>query len=151
MKAQDPDYATIIQSCLCTNLRLVSRAISKIYDKFLEPTKLKLTQFTVLVAIAYKQSATVSELADLLVMDVTTTSRSLNVLEKQGFIITSYLKENRRTKSVMMTEQGINKIIEILPYWDQAQKYIEDHFGKENVESILFLSQRLVKELKPVL
>ena len=37
--------------CACFNLRRVTRAVTQVYDEYLRPTGLRVTQFTVLVAL----------------------------------------------------------------------------------------------------
>ncbi len=45
----DIDYTQI---CVCTNLRKKTRVVTQLYDKILEPTNLKVTQYALLANIA---------------------------------------------------------------------------------------------------
>ena len=51
--------------CSCGNLRRASRAVTQLYDGVLQPSGLKATQFTLLVAAAELKAAPVSRMAEV--------------------------------------------------------------------------------------
>ena len=63
-------------------MRQASRISTQFYDKKLRPTKIKITQFTILSLIASGEGKTVNSLSESLLMDRTTLTRSLDVLKK---------------------------------------------------------------------
>src|SRR4051794_3428898 len=69
--------------CVCSALRRSARATSRIYDDALAPSGLNVGQYAVLVVLARRGPVAVSALADELVMDRTTLSRSLQPLERE--------------------------------------------------------------------
>src|SRR5438132_6901275 len=73
---------------LCTNfsLRKVTRLVGAIYDQALRPSGLKGTQFNQLVALALLKTGTVKKLAQILVVDRTSLTRSLAPLERDGLV-----------------------------------------------------------------
>jgi DNA-binding MarR family transcriptional regulator len=110
-------------SCACFNIRKAARAITSLYDTVLQPTGLRSTQATLLMAIDVAGTPTISRLASSLVMDRTTLARDLKPLEEQGLVrITP--GGDRRTRQVRLTDAGGAKLREIMPLWEQAQSKI---------------------------
>ena len=132
----EPDYLNIVQSCLCTNLRRISRAVTSIYNSHLKKANLKATQFTMLVAIALKNESNLTELADLLFIDSTTLSRSLERLEKRE-LISLEIADDRRNRIVKLTEVGKQTILSAIPYWENAQNEVKEIIGSNTFYSFL--------------
>ena len=64
--------AEIASQCACFSLRKAARAVTQLYDKTLEASGLRVTQFTVVVALSLSEQLTLSQVAERLVMDRTT-------------------------------------------------------------------------------
>jgi DNA-binding MarR family transcriptional regulator len=75
------------------------------YDQFLAPSGLQITQFTLLVSCAVAGPVPITNLAEVLVMDRTTLARNLKPLEKRGMVKISE-GEDRRVRLVELTEKG---------------------------------------------
>ena len=79
-----------IAQCSCLRLRRISRRMTQIYDRALEPGGLTINQFGMLGRLygarLRNEILSISALADRLGMDPTTLNRSLRPLEKAGFI-----------------------------------------------------------------
>jgi DNA-binding MarR family transcriptional regulator len=73
--------------CLCALIRKAGRILTKHYDQYLKPSGLKTTQYSMLANIAGNQGITVTELANLLLMDQSTITRNLRVLRKLDYIL----------------------------------------------------------------
>jgi DNA-binding MarR family transcriptional regulator len=112
--------------CVCFQLRKASRAITKLYDEALQPSGIRSTQFALLVAVAKKGPITISALAELLVIDTTTLSRSLRKLEQMGFIKMTEGADGRE-RLVQLAKKGTAVLKKSLPYWKaiQAQVVLE--------------------------
>lgn len=121
------------EECLCFRARRVSRAITRMYDEALRPAGIQATQLTVLNAIAMcgRKGAPMSRLADILAMDVTTLSRGVRPLEKDGLVRTDRSREDRRVRVVRLTEGGQRMIEEALPLWNEAHQRVVDLLGPE--------------------
>jgi DNA-binding MarR family transcriptional regulator len=122
--------------CVCFNLRMATRAITQVYDRAMQPTGLRATQFPILAVLAMGGPSTITNLSQFLVMDRTTLARNLKPLEKRGFI--SIAKGNdRRTKTVTLTEQGADAISDALPRWEKAQKMVVEKMGENRWQTTL--------------
>jgi len=78
--------AEIEATCACSNVRKAARAVTQLFDELLQPTGLRSTQFTLLVAVALLGEAPVTQLSRALVMDRTTLARNLKPLESLGLL-----------------------------------------------------------------
>lgn len=122
--------------CTCMNLRKASRAITQYYDRMLQPTGLRATQFTILVVTATAGSITITKLAKRLVMDRTTLTRNLRPLEKQGLIKIS-AGEDQRTRCLTLSPNGRKKLAKALPLWEKAQQHFEKGLGQARFQNLL--------------
>jgi len=75
---------TRMSRCVCSALRMVSRAMTQLYDDVLRPSGLRVTQFNMLATIARLGQANLKQLESTLGIDQTTLTRSLNLLERDG-------------------------------------------------------------------
>ena len=95
----------VAAGCSCGSLRRASRAVTQLYDGVLQPSGLKATQFTLLVAAARLKAAPISLMAEALVMDRTTLTRNLKPLVKDGLLAVEP-GEDRRSRWIRLTPQG---------------------------------------------
>src|SRR2546430_5675493 len=91
--------------CASFNFRRTARAVTSLYDMALEETGIRSTQFAILVGIAKNQLVSMGALADVLVIDSTTLTRSLRLLEKEGLVAIS----NRAAMRQRSEERRVGK------------------------------------------
>ena len=125
--------------CSCVNLRRASRAITRIYDKALEPADLKITQYSVLANVARSGPVSSSNLARLLRLDRTTLVRNLKSLQDAGFIEDHPEVTDPRERAIRITESGRRRVEQARPYWMLAQKSIEDRLGTDGLQQLNLL------------
>src|SRR2546427_10789890 len=73
-----------LSPCVCSTLRMVSRAVKQLYDDILRPSGLRVTQFSILGAIARLGDANLRHPEHTLAIAQTTLTRSLKPLERNG-------------------------------------------------------------------
>ncbi len=122
--------AEIEATCACSNVRKAARAVTQLFDEMLQPTGLRSTQFTLLVAAARLREAPMTRLSRVLVMDRTTLARNLKPLESLG-LLTVEAGTDRRRHLVRLTERGYQALARALPYWEQAQHQMITRLGQE--------------------
>lgn len=137
-------YESINQRCCCFNMRKVMRAVTQYYDRSLESTGIRATQFTLLVALSSTSAKTLTEIADSLVMDRTTLTRNLKPLEKMGFI-TTVQPLDKRSKGYVLTDAGKEVVNRSVPLWEEAQNSIVNALGEERYFNILSELEQLLK------
>ena len=140
--------AEVLAKCACFNVRRAARIVTQHYDDALEPCNLRITQFSLLVALVRIGPATLTSLADALGMDRTTLTRNLRPLENQRFIEID-AGTDRRTHLVRLTEEGQQAVEAALPLWKQAQATLVNRFGQERTTGLLSELRALVGELQP--
>jgi DNA-binding MarR family transcriptional regulator len=116
--------------CACANLRKASRAVTQLYDESLQPTGLRATQYTLLVALSLAGSTSITDLAQKMVMDRTTLTRNLTLLEHQR-LVTIAPGTDQRTRTVTLTNHGREALAKALPLWEQAQTRVVSGLGRE--------------------
>jgi DNA-binding MarR family transcriptional regulator len=123
-------------NCACFNLRKVTRAVTQFYDDMMRPSGLRATQFSLLVAARLVGPVSVTRLAELTVMDRTTLTRNLELLQKQGLIEVT-AGEDRRTRIVTITAQGNAALARALPLWKKAQSHVVETLSEARWSTML--------------
>jgi DNA-binding MarR family transcriptional regulator len=122
----------------CSNsaVRRAARQLGQLYDKLLEPTGLRLTQFGLLVQIHFCKNASLKNLAELLVMDLSALGHTLKPLIRDGYVELIPDDKDKRVKRARLTPAGTAKMQEATPMWQDAQDRFDRLFGKENSEKL---------------
>ncbi len=124
-------------TCVCYNLRKASRVVTRIFDQHLEEAGLSSTQFQILGAIARHDNLSISQLAELMLMDRTTLTRNLKPMEKARWIRPFDEGEDRRRRSVQLTAAGERTLEKAMPLWERAQEDVLARAGDENTKALL--------------
>ncbi|WP_165423578.1 MarR family winged helix-turn-helix transcriptional regulator [Ktedonosporobacter rubrisoli] len=140
--------ARVDASCLCLNARKMARALTHTYEAFMQPSGLRITQFSLLVAIALAQKVPLTHLAAILAMDRTTLARNLKLLESQNLVNVATSEKDRRVRLITLTQQGYRILKEVLPLWQEAQTQMISLLGLEQARALL-ANVELVMERVP--
>ncbi len=130
-----PDFLCCVE-CVGFNLRKATRAVTQLYDEMLRPAGIRGTQYSLLVALKIIGPVLVTDLAEKIVMDRTTLSRNLEIMEKQG-LVSVVPGEDRRTRRVAITESGSAVLLETYPLLQQAQTKIKENMGEERLQVLM--------------
>src|SRR6516162_4558172 len=74
------------EDCNCFVVRSAARHVTQLYDQFLTPVGLHVTQFSILAKLKRLGPMTINALAKEMVMDRTTLGRNVQPLERDGLI-----------------------------------------------------------------
>ena len=110
----------VSRDCACASLRRAARVVTRLYDDALKPTGLRVTQFGLLSNLMALGSSTLTQLADAMVVDHTTLTRNLDLLEARGLVVTQE-GQDRRERQLRLSEKGIAALSEAYPLWQAAQ------------------------------
>jgi len=138
MDAQSPgraELAEVAARCACRNLRRTARAVTQLYDQALRPSGLRITQYTLLVAVALSEPVPITRLADALDLDRTTLARDLKPLTERGLVQIA-AGEDRRMRRVRLTPQGRAAMERAYPLWQRAQARIVEGSGPERWRAV---------------
>lgn len=122
--------------CICGNLRRASRLVTKVYDTCFQSIGIKVTQYTLLLAVQRLGPVTITKLAEEVILERTTCTRNLKILEDKS-LIHFQQGPDKRMKHIVLTPQGIEKIKEALPLWQEAQEIMFLKIGKK--KSLTFI------------
>jgi len=131
-------------TCNCAAIRQAARRITRLYDQALAPAGLRITQYPILSWLATTGPATMSVLAERMVMDRATLGHNLRPLEAQG-LVTLTAGEDRRSRMVALTDAGRRKMTEARPGWKAAQNRFEAVFGAEDSAALRATMLRLAR------
>jgi DNA-binding MarR family transcriptional regulator len=122
-------------TCICVNLRRAARAVSHVYDEALASSGIKITQFSLLRAVARMQPVAISVLAAELELDRTTLARNLRPLQRDRLVALGDGRDQRVTE-VRLTLAGRAAIARALPLWEQAQVRIGKLLARGRIEQL---------------
>jgi DNA-binding MarR family transcriptional regulator len=114
--------------CASFNFRRTARAVTKLYDEALQPAGIRSTQFTILVAVLKVQPVAIGKLGEILVIDRSTLTRSLRLLQKDGFLTVSKRGEKRQ-RFVSVTPKGEEALARAIPAWREIQARFVNTIG----------------------
>ena len=117
-----------LSTCVCSTLRMVSRAVTQLYDDILRPSGLRVTQFSILATIASRGEANLRQLERALAIDQTTLTRSVNLLERDR-MIERVPNPDGRVKAMRLTGKGKRLLDMARPLWAQAQDRVLRELG----------------------
>ena len=110
--------------CACYNTRKAARLLGQLYDRALEPSGLKNTQFATLAAIAGSDAeVTITGLATGMGVDRTTLTRNLSLMVRDG-LVSIDAGADARSKLVVLTAEGGKALDTAVPLWQQVQSSI---------------------------
>lgn len=122
--------------CVCFNLRKATRSITHVYDAALRASGLRATQFTVLNVVHRLQQAGVTRIADIAVLDRTTLTRSLAVLERAD-LVRLVPSGDARERVYALTPRGLRTLERAHARWDAAQSGVVARLGAARVRRLL--------------
>jgi DNA-binding MarR family transcriptional regulator len=114
--------------CNCLAIRQAARQVTQFYDRYLNETGLRTTQYSILSKLLRLGPQSINELAALMAMDRTTTGRAVRPLERDKLIALAPGADGR-TRVMQLTAQGRARLKEALPLWRDAQRDFETRYG----------------------
>jgi DNA-binding MarR family transcriptional regulator len=102
--------------CASLNFRRTSRIVTRMYDTAMQESGVRSTQFAILVGIAKLQPVAMGNLGKVLMLDSSTLTRSLRLLEKEGMIEIS-TRAAMRQRFLKLTHSGQKALQRSLPLW----------------------------------
>jgi DNA-binding MarR family transcriptional regulator len=130
----------IVEQSLCSAaaMRKASRRLTQLYDRALERSGLRSTQYTLLAEVDRRSMVppSMAELAEALVMDRSALGHNLWPLERDGFIAFQAGDRDRRRRHVVMTSKGKANFDSARALWRTAQERFDSVFGASAAEAL---------------
>jgi DNA-binding MarR family transcriptional regulator len=125
----------IAEQCIAVRLRLLSRAVTRLYNQALRPYGLTTGQLNILVAIACLGEARPHEVCQVLQLEKSTLSRDVTRMRRQGWLEATP-GEDGRTVRLRITPVGRRRVEEAIPAWQQAQAQATALLGRREVQTL---------------
>ncbi len=132
--------------CMCASFRRASRALTQLYEDALRPVGLRATQFTILQTLSLAGEVTQGELGQILAMDSTTLTRTLNIMGRHGWIA-KRRGEDRREWRMRLSKAGKAQFKQAFPHWEKAQTRLRRQLGEELSDNLMKLTQKVTNAL----
>src|SRR5579864_9399133 len=129
-------------SCMCASFRRAARSLTQHYDEALRPLGLRSTQFTILQALSITGEVLQGKLGEILALDSTTLTRTLDIMIGRGWIV-KRRGEDRRERYLRLSKAGRAEFQRALPYWERVQKRLRKQLGGSRWDSLLTLTNQV--------
>jgi len=127
----------IARDCLAVRLRLLNRAVTRIYDEALRPLGLKVSQMNILVVVGLRGPIRPVDVGSLLSLEKSTLSRNVQRIVDQGWI---EVRDGLR-----LTRKGSRLLARAEPAWKQAQERAHALLGAKGAAAVKGAAERLWK------
>lgn len=104
--------------------------MTEIYDRALEPSGLKITQFSLLRAIDRLEKPSLTDIAQATGLERSTLGRNLRVLEKDGLVSLSR-GNDERTRVPTLTAKAKQALRIAKPQWERVQEQMASTLPKD--------------------
>jgi DNA-binding MarR family transcriptional regulator len=132
-KQPTPDQ---LLSCTCFRLRKVTRQITQMYDQALAPLEITITQFSLLAYLFMRGEVSIGELTAEMLMDPTTLTRTLRPLERRKLLKITTARDDRRRRSVLLSEAGRATFRDAVPLWRQGAAQMTGVLGPPSLAAL---------------
>jgi DNA-binding MarR family transcriptional regulator len=129
-------------ACMCGSIRRASRALTQLYENALRPLGLRATQFTILQALSLAGEVTQSQLGEMLAMDSTTLTRTLHIMDREGWIV-ERRGEDRRERWLRLAKAGEAQFKRAVPAWEKMQSRLRRQLGEESWKGLLDITHEI--------
>jgi DNA-binding MarR family transcriptional regulator len=125
--AQVPYQTTLLvrDCCLCLHVQRAARVVARRFDDALRPFELTNGQFSLMMSLNRPQPAAMAAVASLLAVDRTTLTAALKPLERRGLVKVTADPEDRRSRVIMLTAQGMRLLARAVPIWQSTHEEVE--------------------------
>jgi DNA-binding MarR family transcriptional regulator len=134
--------------CSATAMRKATRRVTQLYDQGLASTGLRSTQYAILDQLDRQADPppTMSELAEMLVLDRSSLGHNLRPLERDGLITLVAGDTDRRRRRVVLTTKGVAKLREGRRGWKLAQDRLDNVFGESEAAKLRATMLRIARD-----
>lgn len=115
------DLELVTATCPGYNLGRAYKAVTRAFEQEFRSSNLTLAQFALLVNVGRNEPATGTEVAVRLGSDLSTVSRTLDVVVERG-LVCEQRGSDRRVRLYRLTDEGRAALEETLPKWRRAKE-----------------------------
>jgi DNA-binding MarR family transcriptional regulator len=120
----------IVATCPGYNLGKAYKKVTREFEQEFRSSNLTLAQFALLVNIGRREPATGSEIAHRMGSDLSTISRTIELVVDRG-LVSQERGQDRRVRVYRLTEQGHQALAEAIPKWRRARQRSLSHVDRQ--------------------
>ena len=125
--------------CMCASFRRASRVLSQRYDEAMRPLGFTIAQFTILQALSLTGEVRQARLGEILAIDSTTLTRTLELMVRRGWIVKRFGKD-RRERFIGPSKLGKREFDRALPAWQKVQEQLRTQMGEKRWKTLFNLT-----------
>jgi DNA-binding MarR family transcriptional regulator len=126
--------------CLGARFRRISRIIDTEYRTCIQDFGITENQMNILFVLQTSGEISQGQIGDFLVLERSTISRNINVLEKQALV----MRTSDYQPKVELTKKGKTLVKELVPVWEKVMDNLIEIIGLENFENLKKLEKKLI-------
>jgi DNA-binding MarR family transcriptional regulator len=111
--------------CLCLHVQRAARALARRFDEAMRPLDLTNGQFSLMMSLNRPKPPSIGSVAQLLAMDRTTLTAALKPLERRGLIKVYSDPDDRRSRLMALTPEGLALLAQAFPIWEKTHAEVE--------------------------
>ena len=120
--------------------------MTQLYDQRLKPSGVLTTQFSLLRYIAANRAVRTSDLANALLIDNSTLTRTLATLQSSDWIAPD-AAEDRRERRWVITREGERRLARAIPLWEKAQAELDRKIGANDMRRLSKVVSEIAQKL----
>jgi DNA-binding MarR family transcriptional regulator len=124
--------------------RLISRAVTGIYDDKLRLFGISSAQFALLAVIGQTEPTTRTEIARDQHLDKSTLTRNLKAIFSEGWVKEVSDKADGRSRPLALTTAGKELLLNARPAWLAAQAQARALLGREGMAAVTNIADRIL-------
>jgi DNA-binding MarR family transcriptional regulator len=129
---------------MCGSFRRTSRALTQFYEQSLRPTGLRATQLTILQVLSRAGEVSQGQLGEMLAMDSTTLTRTLEIMRRHGWIA-ERRGEDQRERRLRLSKAGETQLNGALLVWEKVQSRLRKQLGDQAWKNLLELTNQVTQ------
>ena len=129
-----------IHQCIASRLRRLSRIADSYLRKELEGFDITENQMNILFMLHKLGRIEQGEIGRKLVLERSTVSRGVKLLEKQGYV----KRSSDYRPDIELTNKGKELVKNLVPVWEQFMNEMCDKIGKKGIEQIEELESKII-------
>jgi DNA-binding MarR family transcriptional regulator len=132
----------MVNECIAFRVRLLSRVVTNLYNRALQPLGVKANQVTILVLLISSEKFSPGDVGRALHMEKSTVSRNIERMRARGWI-EKQRGDGDSSHLLMVTPEGRDLLTAVHAKWLEAQQQARSLIGAAGVERIAELTRRL--------
>jgi DNA-binding MarR family transcriptional regulator len=123
-------FARLIASdCIGARVRILSRAISRIYDDMIRPHGIKFSQLNILTVVTLHGPIQQIEVGRMLSLEKSTLSRNVTLMEAKGWLQSQ--PSEGKSRFLVVMPKGRELLVNAAPDWAKAQEQVTAILGAQ--------------------